>query len=450
MVALLSIFGNISMSTASWLLDCLRIVIELALTHGINPLHSPTTLRASDLSNLSRIPKTITTVISWLKIDPFLIEINCCQACFALYPLERTPTNCTHRTSRIPGGPPDQVNTNTHTVSSGQDYVPDISEFSERTCGQFLTKISRGKCVPVRKFAFQSLSDWIARLLSRPEIESLLDNSLVESRKPFDPNKPTKDINETKIWKTFKGPDGKQFTATSGHLTFGMFIDAINPYGNKTSGHHASITFIVMVCLTLPLDIRHRPENVFVVGIAPGPSEPSLEQMNWLLLPVVNELKTLWKPGLLLLRTHLYKFGRLVRAALLIFIADIPALRRSLGFPSARARFFCSKCLITKDEIKTLDKKKWSARTCAQHKLWAFEARDSKTVEDHVHIFKTHGVRYSVLVELEYWDIIDYHVVDSMHNLLLGLLAWNVQRFWAMKDENNANEGLDPITNVEL
>jgi hypothetical protein len=146
----------------------------------------------------------------------------------------------------------------------------------------------------------------------------------------------------------------------------------------------------------------------------------------------------------------MYKSGRLVRAALLPFIADIPALRRSLGFPSATAMFFCSKCLITKKDINNLDKTEWLPRTCDQHKVWAFQARDSKTVKERQNIFKSHGVRYSVLVELEYWNIVDYHVVDSMHNLLLGLLAWHVRRFWAMKDKDNTDEGLEPITNVEL
>lgn len=65
-------------------------------------------------------------------------------------------------------------------------------------------------------------------------------------------------------------------------------------------------------------------------------------------------------------------------------------------------------------------------------------------------IFKTHGVWYSVLVELEYWDIVDYHVVDSMHSLLLGLLSWHLRRFWSMEDKKNEEDILCPITKSEL
>lgn len=114
--------------------------------------------------------------------------------------------------------------------------------------------------------------------------------------------------------------------------------------------------------------------------------------MNWILRPVVTQLQALWNPGLLLSKTYCYKDGRLVRAALLPFIADIPALRQSLGFPSATAKNFCSLCHLTKSHIKMLDPKLWPPRTNTQHKIWARQARDAKTVEERKEIFKTHGV----------------------------------------------------------
>lgn len=33
---------------------------------------------------------------------------------------------------------------------------------------------------------------------------------------------------------------------------------------------------------------------------------------------------------------------------------------------------------------------------------------------------KLYGARYSELLRLPYFDIIDYHMIDPMHNLLLG------------------------------
>lgn len=111
--------------------------------------------------------------------------------------------------------------------------------------------------------------------------------------------------------------------------------------------------------------------------------------MNWLLRPIVTELKSLWNPGLLLSRTNQYLNGRLVRAALLVFIAHIPALRRSLGFPSATAMNFCSICHLTRRDINNLDPIKWQRRTASQHNIWACQERDSNSIEEQKKIFKT-------------------------------------------------------------
>lgn len=298
-VAILNIFVNLSTNTARWLLDCLKIVIELCLTERINIFQSPILLTRPEELILNRIPKTITTAVRWLNVEPSLIEMNCCESCFALYSLNSTPEKCTHHYSQIPGGPPNSSEANTKTISSEAPWEPDSLDLVEKTCGHPLLHFQRGKKKPLRRYAFQRLADWIARFLSCPGTEERLDESLQESQKPFNPNGKWSDIHESKVWKEFRGPDGGQYTATSGNLMFGMFVDAINPYGNKTSGKHASITFVVMVCLTLPLDIRYQPENIFLVGIAPGPREPSLERMNWVLRPIVTELQALWDPGLL-------------------------------------------------------------------------------------------------------------------------------------------------------
>lgn len=447
--SIISIFDNLSGRTASWLMDVHRMTIELSMTLGLLPNRSPGALSPSELKSFGRIPHTLTTAIGWLKIDPNLIYMNCCSACFAMYPLNKAPDICMHRVASIPGGRLDSVDSPTDNITKdAEDENP--LDMSEKTCLSPLSKFVRGKKVAIRKYAIQDLSHWIARFFSRPHVEEWLDESLPESRKSFNEDYSISDIHESRIWKEFKGTNGKQFTATSGNLVFGMFMDAINPFGNKTSGHHVSITFIVLVCLTLPIRLQHRPENIFLVGIAPGPREPSLEQTNWILRPVVTQLQRLSSPGLLLSRTHSYPNGRLVKAVLLPFIADMPAVRRSLCFPWPTAMNFCSCCHLIKKEIGNLDPKTWCFRTQDQHKTWAYQARDADTAEEREHIFKTHGVRYSVLVELDYWNIIDFHVVDPMHNLLLGLLSWHPRRFCSMQDVKNEEEVHERVSTSKL
>ncbi|KAI7948522.1 hypothetical protein MJO29_010187 [Puccinia striiformis f. sp. tritici] len=92
-----------------------------------------------------------------------------------------------------------------------------------------------------------------------------------------------------------------------------------------------------MVCLSLPVSMRYNPKDIFLVGIAPGPKEPSLEQTNWILQPIIDQLAVLWKSGLCLLKTFQHPQGRVVSAALLTFFADLPALCRALGFAAPTA-----------------------------------------------------------------------------------------------------------------
>jgi hypothetical protein len=154
-------------------------------------------------------------------------------------------------------------------------------------------------------YGYQNFYDWLARLFSRPGIEAALEESANVASIPYDPNAEATDIQHSRIWKEFLGPDGAQYTLKPEHLTFGIFMDGINPYGNKQAGKHASITFMIMTCYSLPRDLRYKPQNLFVIGIAPGPKEPSLEQVNWILCPSVEQLKVLWSPGLVLSKTSL-------------------------------------------------------------------------------------------------------------------------------------------------
>ena len=44
---------------------------------------------------------------------------------------------------------------------------------------------------------------------------------------------------------------------------------------------------------------------------------------------------------------------------------------------------------------------------------------DARTASDHQQNEKKYGVRYSELLRLPYF-IVEYHVIDPMHNILLG------------------------------
>ncbi|MBW0560262.1 hypothetical protein O181_099977 [Austropuccinia psidii MF-1] len=52
---------------------------------------------------------------------------------------------------------------------------------------------------------------------------------------------------------------------------------------------------MLLICLNLPPSERLKPENVYVAGIIPGPKEPTSLQLNYLLMPLINKRKELWK-----------------------------------------------------------------------------------------------------------------------------------------------------------
>ncbi|KAA1073203.1 hypothetical protein PGT21_050095 [Puccinia graminis f. sp. tritici] len=424
--ALFYVTQTCSLYTSSCMLKLDRQLIELVTTQGLKHQSQPQPLSISSQLALSDLPQDTRTVIRNLSIDPDLEYLVCCPDCFAMYPeTSATPNRCSHRL--LPK----------EKKSSNPDETDDSVDNGPMLCGAELFRHSGATRSPIRKFAYQNLVHWLARLFCRKDIEEALEETAIKSRSPYDSSAEMFDIQDSQTWREFRGADGNQFTSDSGNVVFGMFMDGINPYGNRQAGKHVSVTFIVMICLSLPVSLRYRPENIFLVGIAPGPKEPSLEQTNWILGPVVEQLKSVWYPGMKLSKTPLHPQGRSISAALLPFFADLPALRRSLGFASHAATRMCSCCLLPKSDISNINEESWPPRTLDQHKFWAKKSYEAESLDERDEILLEHGVRYSVLLELPYWDILKFHVVDAMHNLLLGLLKWHCQRFWLMSDEDD-------------
>ena len=86
--------------------------------------------------------------------------------------------------------------------------------------------------------------------------------------------------------------------------------------------------------------LRYQKENMILVGIIPGPTEPSLH-INSFLEPLVGDLLKLWK-GVEMATPYGLKT---IRAALLCTAADIPATRKLNGFVGHGAFKGCSRCL---------------------------------------------------------------------------------------------------------
>ncbi|KZS90585.1 hypothetical protein SISNIDRAFT_390477, partial [Sistotremastrum niveocremeum HHB9708] len=66
------------------------------------------------------------------------------------------------------------------------------------------------------------------------------------------------------------------------------------------------------------------------------------------------------------------------------------------------------------------------------HRAAAEAWRRAKSEEDRVALEQKHGVRWSELLRLKYWDPTRFMVIDTMHLLFLGLLETHCRNVWGM------------------
>ncbi len=227
-----------------------------------------------------------------------------------------------------------------------------------------------------------------------------------------------------------------------------MNVDWFNPFKHTQHSEGA----IYLSIMNLPRKERFLQENIILVGVIPGPKEPSL-LMNSILKPLVEELKKLWT-GVVL--KDINNRSILVRAALLCSSCDIPAARKVCGFVGHGALKGCSKCLLSfptasfgeKPDCSNFDRSQWTPRTNEQHREIADKYRNCNTRAGQKEHERDFGIRYTVLPELPYFDAARMCVIDPMHNLLLGTAKhiteiWKSTSILSSKDFNIIQEKVD-------
>ena len=402
-VAVLHLFSHLSIVDCGFLLRGLHLLLTIAIP-------------ASELgrqSTLSSIHSDVRTVLSQMNLDPVTKSYICCPRCFKCYPLASdSPIRCTNQDTPT-------------------------SKICNRLLRKTVTAKGKPRSVPSRLFLYHDMKQWLARLYCRPGMEELLDRNVLDNASPSgrDPDI-HHDIWDAPALQSFMGPDGRtpfmDRPDEEGRLIFSLCMDGFNPYQMKEAGKKVTVGAIYMVCLNLPPAIRYKIENMYLVGIIPGPKEPSLHQINHVLSPLVDELLELWHEGIFISQTPHHRRGRRVRCALGPLVCDLPAARQMGGMASHSSRHFCSLCLLKLDDIENLDFENWPARSQKDHRNIAEQWRDAPTEELRDDIFGIHGLRWTELLRLPYWDPTRFIVIDSMHAFLLGMLKRHVRDIWGM------------------
>ncbi|THU79618.1 hypothetical protein K435DRAFT_823868 [Dendrothele bispora CBS 962.96] len=231
---------------------------------------------------------------------------------------------------------------------------------------------------------------------------------------------------ETTVCRSWRKLAG--FPQQPGNLTFSLYVDWFNPFTNKIAGKVVSTGAILLCCMNLPPDIRYLPENVFIVGITPGPNLPDVITISHILRPLIDTLITHWNG--IIIQTHLHPAGTPIRVAI-------------TGFLGHSANLFCS-------DKECLDLNKWRLRNAVEVREQTTRWQEQTTITGRNRLATQNGVRWTPLHDLPYFDAVWHVVLGFMHNTLEGVLEDHLWQRWgidkhegggkAKKDDSEAEE----------
>ncbi|MBW0551315.1 hypothetical protein O181_091030 [Austropuccinia psidii MF-1] len=181
--------------------------------------------------------------------------------------------------------------TQTHSSAEGDRQGVAFTPFQYKQNIKKLKLTIAPKTQPIKHFIYQPFKNWLARFLQRAGIMEILhqhqqSQTLEGSSKC--------EIWDGLVWRSFTGTRNihdPPFISIPGALAFSIYVDWFNTHGKST--RFARIGPIILICLDLPPIEILKPENVYVAGIIPGLKEPTALQLNYLLMPLIKELKKL-------------------------------------------------------------------------------------------------------------------------------------------------------------
>ncbi|KAG2059963.1 hypothetical protein BDR06DRAFT_979690 [Suillus hirtellus] len=151
---------------------------------------------------------------------------------------------------------------------------------------------------------------------------------------------------------------------------------------------------------------------MYLAGIIPGPSEPSGDELNFFLDPVVDDMVKSWEHRIRYSCTALNAYGQVTRSAIACLVCDLSAARKATQLVGPMSHFY------------------YEVRHYAE--LW----KNARTSAEHNKLFASHRVRWSTLWRLSYWDPSRQIVVDTMHCLLEGLMHTHFHEFLGLTSDS--------------
>ena len=272
-------------------------------------------------------------------------------------------------------------------------------------------KGGKKKLVARKEYPYMSIIQSLQQLLQDPVILKKCDHWKTRrtSEGVFS------DVYGGNIWKDFLFVNNSPFLL--GENTFGLMlnVDWYQPYKHSTY----SIGVMYLVVMNLPRSERYRRRNLIVVGIIPGPHEPSVT-INSYLSPLVDELNKLWKG----VTMKLPNGEKTIHAAFLCTGCDIPAGKKLCGFKGWGTARGCNRCFNVFEgegfnkSYADFNRASWPKRTNSEYHKQAEEIKKANTLGAREALETKYGIRYTSLLDLPYYDAIRMStIVDPLHNL---------------------------------
>ena len=311
-------------------------------------------------------------------------------------------------------------------IKSKQCWNLSFSHYcSTRLLKEVVSSSGNLKLYPYKVYSHLSIITSLQKLLLRPGFVAMCEST----RTIHEGCSHLTDIQNGMIWKQFLQYDGNDFLISPYCYAFMLNVDWFQPFEN----HNYSVGVIYLAVLNLPRNMRYKRENIILVGLIPGPTEPPLN-INSYLAPLVSDLLLLWSGVSLRISDGDYQ---VVKAALLAVSCDLPAGRKVCGFLSHSANLGCSRCYSSfscgfgkRNNYSNFDRSNWMSRSNDKHRADVQSLEHCKTKRERLDKELQLGCRYSELLKLPYFNPVRHLLIDPMHNLFLGTAKYVTQKIW--------------------
>ena len=186
----------------------------------------------------------------------------------------------------------DCVTSSGMTMESKHIAYPNHPHASRRKeCGGLLLrKVKSGKSfelIPIKAYPYQPLRTSLGRLVKREGFVQACEQW--RQRQTHIPPGYYGDVFDGQIWNEFGASSNTSFLSSPYCYMLTINVDWFQPFVHT----EYSLGAIYLTIQNLPRELRYKEENVLLVGLLPGPSEPYLS-------PLVAELNEAWVNGITL------------------------------------------------------------------------------------------------------------------------------------------------------